>query len=119
MIDVQSNEQSEGILEVKASEKLTKADLDHLESVVEKYVAETIRPRLLLVMEEFGGWKDAGAFFKDLKMDSKYIGEFERIAVIGDAGWKAMLTKMINPLTSSEMKFFEHAEITQARRWLN
>ncbi len=119
MIDAQSNEQSDGLLEVKASEKLTKADLDHLEPVIEKYVAETIRPRLLLVMEEFDGWEDVGAFFKDLHMDSKYIGKFDRIAISGDAEWEALLTKMVNPLTSSEIKFFDLAKITQARKWLN
>lgn len=117
MIDVQENPNS-NILELKVVEELTASDIDHLEPVVDKHVKESDHPCLLLLMEEFSGWEDAAAFWKDLKMDTEYISDFNRIALLGDAKWEEWFTKLIDPVTPNEIKFFELHKIEHARKWL-
>ena len=117
MIDVQ-NHKDDRLLEVKATETLTEADFDHVAPVLKKHTAENTEPRLLLVMEQFKGWENIASFWKDLQMDAEYLGQFDRIAIVGDAAWEEWLTKLLNPLTANEIKFFDPAEITHARKWL-
>lgn len=118
MIDIQENPNSD-VLEVKVIEKLSTADFDHLEPVLRKHIRESIRPRLLLKMEEFSGWDDASAFWKDLKVDTEFIGDFKRIALVGDARWEEWSAKLLNPVTATEIKFFKPEKIEHARKWLN
>lgn len=117
MIDVRDNSAPD-VLEMKVTQKLTSADYDHLEPVLEKHVAESVRPKLLLIMEQFSGWDSPEAFWKDLKLDTAYLGKFHRIALVGDARWEEWGTKLINPLTPADMKFFKPKETRHALRWL-
>lgn len=117
MIDIQKTK-DDRLLEVKAVETLTEADFDHLAPVLKKHTTEKSTPRLLLIMEQFEGWENISSFWKDLRMDTEYLGQFDRIAVVGDAAWEEWLTKLLNPLTTNEIKFFDPARITHARKWL-
>ena len=117
MIEIDNSPNTE-ILEVKAIETLSQSDFDHLRPVLEKHVAENTQPRLLLVMEEFKGWDDTKALWQDLKMDTKHINDFVRIALVGDAEWEKWMTKLVNPLTPNEIRFFKPGKIAHARRWL-
>lgn len=117
MIDLQESANSD-ILELKVVEKMTGADLEHLEPVVKKHIKESDHPRLLILMEDFRGWEDAAAFWKDLKMDTEYITDFDRIALLGDADWEKWLTKLFEPVSPTEIKFFEPHQIEHARKWL-
>ena len=118
MIDIQDSKVND-VLEIKVLEKLTNADFEHAEPVIEKHISESANPKLLLIMQEFSGWNDASAFWKDLKMDTEYIGEFDRIALVGDEEWEEWSAKLTNPVTSAEIEFFNLAEITDARKWLS
>lgn len=117
MIDVQEI-QTPDVLEVKVTEKLSSADFDHLKPVIEKHIAESAHPKMLMVMEQFSGWDSAKTFWKDLKMDASYIGKFDRIAMVGDAKWEEWGTKLISPVLPAKIKFFKPEETQYALRWL-
>lgn len=117
MIDVTPNANS-NILECRVSGTLTGADLDHMVPVLKKHIAEAGDPRLLLIMDDFSGWSDIATFWKDLKLDAEYIGEFNRIALVGNARWEEWLTKLVDPLTPNEIEFFEPHAMAHARRWV-
>lgn len=117
MIDVRDSSAPD-VLEIKVTEKLSSADFDHLEPVLEKHIAESAHPKLLMIMEQFSGWDSPQALRKDLELDASYIGKFERIALVGDAKWEEWGTQLINPVTPAEMKFFNLEETQYALRWL-
>ena len=117
MIDVRANQTPE-VLEIKVTEKLSGADFDHLKPVIDTHIAESVHPKMLMIMEQFSGWDSAEAFWKDLKMDASYIGKFDCIAMIGDAKWEEWGTKLISPVLPAKIKFFKPEETAHARRWL-
>lgn len=117
MIDVHDSSAPD-LLEVKVTGKLTSADFDHLEPVLEKHVAESVHPKLLMIMEQFSGWSSPEVFWQDLKLDTAYIGKFDRIALVGDANWEEWGTNLINPVTPADLKFFKPEETQHALRWL-
>lgn len=107
-----------GILTLKASDKLTKEDLKALTDPTREFVDNVDDPHLLMLLDNFRGWKDAAAFWKDLQLDSEMIGYFDRIAVVGDRKWEDWGTRLMNPITKSELKFFDLADKEKARKWL-
>ena len=71
------------VLALTVRQKIRKRDLNDLIPALERHSAEINDPHLLR-MEEFRGWEDTDAFWEDLKLDVEYIGEFDRVAVIGE-----------------------------------
>jgi hypothetical protein len=118
MIEIQEGKSPE-TLEIKIMEKVSEADLDHLIPVMKAHIAETADPRLLLIMEEFGGWDSVGAFLDELNMEANYLQKYNRIALVGDQPWEKWMTKIRNIVTAHEIKFFPAASIQHARKWLD
>lgn len=116
MIEVKDDNQN--ILAFKVSGKLTKSELDDLVPTLEKHVKKYEDPHLLMIMENFKGWDGAEAFWKDLQLDAKYIGHFDRIAVAGDKKWQDWGTKLVNPITKEELKFFPIDQTDEAWDWI-
>lgn len=117
MIDIEPNPRKD-ILECRVTGELTGADLDHLVPVLKKHIAESDDSRLLLIMEDFSGWSNVATFWKDMKMDAEYIGQFSRIALVGDARWEEWVTRLVKPLAPNEIEFFEPHAMAHARRWI-
>lgn len=116
MIEVNENP-DKGILALRISGKLTQEELDNLVPSLEKYSSSSDHPHLLMIMEDFKGWEDAATLWKDLQMDSKYIGHFDRIAVVGEKKWQEWGTKLVDPITSEELKFFSIEQAEDAWNW--
>ena len=49
---------------------------------------------------------DPAAAWQDLKFDASHLNDFERVAIVGDAGWQEAFTRLGNPFTSAEVKYF-------------
>lgn len=109
---------NESILVMRVTGRLTKDDLERLVAPLQEHVEHSDNPRLLMIMENFKGWENVAAFWKDLKLDTTYIGYFEKIAVIGEEKWEQWLIDLTNSLTKSEMKFFETDEADNAWSWI-
>lgn len=105
MIEVNTKTDKD-ILAIKATGKLTKGDLDDLVPVLKKHISASKDPHLIMILEDFKGWEDTAAFWKDLQLDVEYIGHFDRIAVVGDQKWEEWGTRLVDPITKEELKFF-------------
>lgn len=116
MIEV-NEKMSNGILAMKASGKLSEEDLNNLVPVLKKHVAENSDPHLIMILEDFKGWKDTAAFWKDVQLDAEYIGHFDRIAIVGDKKWQDWGTRIFNPITKEEWKFFPIDKAADAWDW--
>ena len=118
MIEVNAHT-NDDILAIKASGKLSKEDLDDLEPALNKFATASDDPHLIMILEDFGGWQDTAAFWKDLQLDAEYIGYFDRIAVVGDKKWQKWGTRLVDPITKEELKFFSIENADSAWEWLN
>ena len=118
MISIQK-ESSQDVLKLTVTNKLSEEDLDRCESYLKKHISSFNHPHLLMILEDFGGYENASAFMKDLKLDSQYIGNFDRIAVIGDKAWEKWAVQFLDPITNEELKYFSFDEKDQALAWIN
>lgn len=117
MIEVNA-ETDHNILTIKASGKLSKEDLDDLESALKKFTTVSDDPHLIMVLEDFSGWEDTATFWKDLQLDTEYIGHFDRIAVVGDKKWQEWGTRLVDPITKEKLTFFPIDQANKAWDWL-
>ena len=108
---------SERVLHVRASGTLTDADYQEFVPEVERLIASHGTLRLLIELTDFHGWKP-GALWDDLKVYLKHGNEIERMAVVGEKKWHEWMTRLAKPLLKSEVRYFEHAEASEARRWI-
>jgi hypothetical protein len=69
-------------------------------------------------MADFHGW-DAGALWEDIKFDIRHFADIERLAMVGDKKWQHGMATFCKPFTKATIRYFHHAEATQARKWLD
>ena len=73
--------------------------------------------RLLFDMTGFHGW-DAGALWEDIKFDIKHFADIERLAIVGEKKWQHGMATFCKPFTTATIRYFDHADATEARKWL-
>ena len=117
MIRIQE-QPNDNVLTLKVTDILTEKDLDELVPKLKNHVESSDHPHLFMIMEDFDGYESATAFWKDLKLDSEYIGYFYRIALVGDKKWQKWGTQIVNPLTKEELRFFPMKEKEEANSWI-
>lgn len=118
-MSIQLNEEKGGkVLVVHVSGKLVKADYEHFVPRFEQLVQQHGKLRVLFDMTDFHGW-DAGALWEDIKFDVKHFRDMERIAMIGEKKWQKGMATFCKPFTKAKVRYFDHAEAAQARKWLD
>jgi hypothetical protein len=104
-------------IEVELSGKLTKEDYVAFIPTVESAIRQHGAVRLIVVMRDFHGWT-AGALWEDVKFDWKHYGDIERLAIVGEKKWEAGMAQFCRPFTRATIKYFDIADIDEARRWV-
>ena len=99
------------------SEKLHDADYKVFVPEIEALIERKGKVRLLLQFEDFHGW-DLHAAWDDITFDIKHYHDLERIALVGNPGWKEWMVKLSKPFTAAEIMFFSTDEIDAAWDWL-
>ncbi len=108
----------ESIIAIKASETLSKKDFNKLAPALKDFIKLNQHPHLLMVLERFRGWDDKASFWEDLKLDAEFIGEFDRIAIVGETKWQKWGTNLLDSLTNNELRFFDIKNADGAWLWL-
>jgi hypothetical protein len=108
---------TDGLLEVRASGKLTKEFYQELVPAVEQQIKEFGKLRVLFVMNDFHGWT-AGAMWEDLKFDMKHWKDIERLAVVGDQKWEQGMAVFCKPFTKAKIRYFDVSQSEEARQWV-
>ncbi len=104
-------------IEVTLSGKLTKEDYQHFVPVVEAAIEKHGKIRFLVALRDFHGWS-AGALWEDMKFDWKHFSDIDRLALVGDKKWEAGMAVFCRPFTRAKIKYFDLADIDQAREWM-
>lgn len=117
-MSVELHEQIDGkLLEVHASDKLTKEDYQRFVPQFERLIERHGKLRVLFIMEDFHGW-EAGALWEDIQVDVKHFSDIERLAMVGDKAWEEGMSFFCRPFTSAEIRYFSHHELERAREWI-
>jgi hypothetical protein len=105
------------VLVVRMTGKLTKEDYEHFVPTVERLVKQFGKIRMLVEMHDFHGWT-AGALWQDIKFDTKYFSNIERLALVGEAKWQHGMSIFCKPFTSAKIRYFDHEVIDEAQAWM-
>jgi hypothetical protein len=115
---VQLNEENGGkILVVHVSGKLAAADYADFVPEFERLVRQYGKLRVLFDMVGFHGW-EGGALWEDIKFDIKHFADIERLAMVGETRWQQGMAKFCKPFTKAMIRYFDHADAAEARKWL-
>lgn len=118
-MSIQLKEEDGGkLLNVCVSGKLVKADYEHFVPEFERLVGLHGKLNVLFDMTDFHGW-EAAALWEDVKFDLKHFADIQRLAMVGEAKWQHGMAAFCKPFTSAAIKYFDHADAAEARKWLS
>ena len=105
-------------LSLKATGKLTHADYEQINPVIDSALAGVRAPRIKVFFDasELEGW-ELRAAWDDLKLGVEYGSEFEKVAIYGNKKWLELSSKISAWFIAGEIKFFYDAEA--ALNWLH
>ncbi|MFQ3225577.1 MAG: hypothetical protein ACI8Z5_001839 [Lentimonas sp.] len=110
-------ENSGNILVVHLSGQVLKIDYAKFSPEFERLVRLKGKLDVLFDMTHFNGW-DAAALWEDIKFDFKHFYDIERLAIVGDEKWQECMSKFSKLFTNATVKYFDHTDATEARKWL-
>ena len=116
---IQLNEENGGeVLTVHVYGKLVKADYERFVPEFDRLVRLHGKLRVLFDMTGFHGW-EAGALWEDTKFAIHHFADIERLAMVGEKKWQHVMATFCKPFTKAMVRYFEHADATKARMWLD
>ncbi|HEX5397448.1 MAG TPA: STAS/SEC14 domain-containing protein [Verrucomicrobiae bacterium] len=115
---IQLNQKNGGkILVIQVSGKLTKADYKHFVPEFERLIQKQGKLRVLFDMTDFHGW-EVSAAREDIKFGIKHFADIERFAMVGEKKWQHGMARFVRPFTKATVRYFDHADAAEARKWL-
>jgi hypothetical protein len=117
-MSIQLIEENDGkVLAVHVSGKLEASDYEQLVPEFERLVKQYGKLNVLFDMTDFHGW-DVGALWEDIKFDVQHFADINRCAMVGEEKWQQGMAMFCKPFTKATIRYFDHANITEARKWL-
>jgi len=90
---------------VKAIGTLNDGDYDEFVPVLVEMIRLHGPVRLFVDLTEFSGWTSP-ALWDDFTFGVRHARDFERIALVGDARWEALVARMANALMDCDVRHF-------------
>lgn len=116
---LQLNEENDGkLLIIRVSGKLVKADYEQFVPELERLIRQHGKLRLLFDMTDFHDW-EVSAAWEDFKFGIEHFADIERLAMVGEKQWQHGMAILCKPFTKAAVRYFEHADIAEARKWLS
>jgi len=115
---IQLSEENGGkMLAVHVSGKLVKADYEQFVPAFERLVRQHGKLRVLFDMTGFHGW-EVSAAWEDTKFAIRHFADIERLALVGEKKWQHGMATFCKPFTQAMVRYFDHADAAEARKWL-
>ncbi|MDZ7700499.1 MAG: STAS/SEC14 domain-containing protein [Deltaproteobacteria bacterium] len=105
------------VVTITCTGKLDQSDYELFVPRLEEVIKEGKPVRILMELRDFQGWT-VGALWEDTKFGVRHFNDIDRLAVVGDRKWEKGLAIFAKPFTTAEVRFFDVAEMDQAREWL-
>ena len=106
-----------GIVLIKASGRLSKADYDRFVPEFERIARARGPVCMLIELDDFHGWDLPGPW-EDLKFETTHQNDMGRVAIVGDRGWQEWGTRLSKPFFRAETRYFNREQAAAARAWL-
>lgn len=100
------NLEKEHLIAAKISGKLTEKDMEKMHPLIHNIIEKGHKVDFYFEMEDFKGYTLKG-FWEDLKIDSAHLGDYGKMAFVGNKKWQEWAAKATDFFTGSEVKFFE------------
>lgn len=105
------------LITIRASGNLTEADYEMAIPEIEEAIRKA-DGSLNTVVDVIGlKGMDLGALWKDLKFDVRHMGDFRRIAIVGETRGQEIGAKASTLLTNAEVRYFDADTADAARQW--
>jgi len=115
---LQFEEMAEGsVLEAHVSGRLTDEDYRQFAPEVEKIVNKHGKIRMLTDMHDFHGWNTSG-LWEEFKLDVRHAKNLERLAIVGEKKWQEWMSRVCQPFTDAEIRYFDRSDMAQAQTWI-
>jgi hypothetical protein len=112
-------QRDKGILVLKPDGPLGASDFTTLASHVDAYLEQNGALRGVLIhAEKFPGWKDFGALIAHLKFVKHHHRKIEKVAVVADGGFAAVMPHIASHFIHARVKHFDYAQENAAWSWL-
>ena len=114
-------EEKEGIkiISLRFNDVLDKEDYELFVPQLENlFKHDGDKVRFLIELENFKGFT-LGALWEETKFSFKHFNDIDRIAVVGENRTEKIITEFTRPFTRAEVRFFNTAEIEDAKKWLS
>ena len=111
------NLEQENLIAAKISGKLTEQDMRKLHPLFHNIIEKGHKVDFYFEMEDFEGYTLKG-FWEDLKIDSAHLGDYGKMAFVGNKKWQEWAAKATDFFTGSEVKFFEKTNKENALEWI-
>ena len=108
IMPVQIESEADDVYVLRISGLLKQSEFSAEQSVLARKMDSGLKPRLLVILENFEGW-ERGADWNDLDFMISHGGEIAKIAILAFAG---------AGIRRAPVKFFPLSELQQARSWL-
>ena len=110
-----------GVIGLRASGKLTKADYEEVLEPALKEAIETGEARVLFVLPHFDGLEPQ-ALLEDIKtgiaVEVKNRGAWKKLAFVTGVDWIAKATRMFTWALPGELKVYDMDGLDDAREWV-
>ncbi len=116
MIDYRDDAQA-GIAEIVIDGPISRADFDDVSARLATLIERCGRVRLLEDIRRIGRI-DPSVIPADVRFSFRHMKDFSHCAIVGERKWLEWLARAINPLVRCEIRYFDRADIEDARRWL-
>ena len=84
---------------------------------LDRKLADGGMPGLVILMGAFEGYDDPAAMWADLKVDAPHVDALSRVAMVADRGWIEWATKAADPVTRTDLRWFEPGDRDAAVAW--
>tara|TARA_R110000851_G_scaffold164108_2_gene308217 strand:+ start:4883 stop:5251 length:369 start_codon:yes stop_codon:yes gene_type:complete len=112
------NLKQENLVAAKISGKLTEKDMEKIHPLIHNIIEKGHKVDFYFEMEDFEGYTLKG-FWEDLKIDSAHLGDYGKMAFVGNKKWQEWAAKATDFFIKSEVKFFDIKNKEQAMTWVS
>ena len=117
IMPVQIESEADDVYVLRISGLLKQSEFSAEQSVLARKMDSGLKPRLLVILENFEGW-ERGADWNDLDFMISHGGEIAKIAIVAEPRWETLALAFAGAgIRRAPVKFFPLSELQQARSW--
>lgn len=106
------------VLTLKATDKITKDDVDEVVIVLDKLHESVGKVNVILHLEELKGYTFT-SLVDDMKYATKHMDKIEKMAIIGDKKFQEISTHLPEFTKKTEVRYFTQQERSKAEEWIH